>query len=413
MQQKTIVIVGAGIVGISSAWYLLKAGHQVTIIDREPSGDGASFGNAGGIAVTEIVPAAVPGVFFKIPGWLLDPLGPLSLRWSHAHKLFPWMLRFSQVSRTKEMLRIARALTALNSRTYDDLIPMLADCKLKDKLYNRGALSVYESHAAFGADAAEWDLKRQHGIVCDPISGNDARSLEPALGSIVCKAMFTPGWSQVSDPKEIHTGIMDNIRRMGATIHTGNVHGISAISQGMQVECEGQAPITADEIVIAAGAWSHTLAKSIGDRVLLESERGYNTTLPAPEIEVKREIIFAERKFVATPLACGLRIGGAAEFRGLDSKPNYKRSEALVKLAKKYFPKLNGDNGVQWSGHRPATPDSLPIIGRSPSNDKVIHAFGHGHLGLTQAATTGRLVSDLVDDKPAVVDLSPYAIDRF
>jgi D-amino-acid dehydrogenase len=166
-------------------------------------------------------------------------------------------------------------------------------------------------------------------------------------------------------------------------------------------------------VVLAAGAWSKPLAASIGDRVLLESERGYNTTLPTPGISVTRELIFAERKFVATPLATGLRIGGAAEFGGLTSRPNFKRSETLVKLAKRYLPDFDSDQGIQWSGHRPATPDSLPVIGRSPNNRNVIHAFGHGHLGLTQAATTGRLVADLIDNKPASLDLTPYRIERF
>jgi D-amino-acid dehydrogenase len=153
--------------------------------------------------------------------------------------------------------------------------------------------------------------------------------------------------------------------------------------------------------------------KSLGDHVLLESERGYNTTLPRPGLALEREVIFAERKFVVTPLSIGLRIGAAAEFGGLNAQPNYKRAEALVRLASRYLPALQSEGGTAWAGHRPATPDSLPVIGVSPRHNQVFYAFGHGHLGLTQAATTGKLVSDLVAGRRPPLDMEPYAISRF
>ncbi|MEP2531633.1 FAD-binding oxidoreductase [Shimia sp.] len=413
MKQKKVAIIGAGIVGLACAWHVQQSGHKVVLIDPDPKADKASYGNAGGIAVTEIVPASTPGVFLKIPKWLLDPLGPLSLRWAHAPKLIPWMIRFSKVSTHSEMQRLASALSALNARTYDDLTPLLENTGLSDKLYNYGALTVYETEAAFDADAAEWDLKRKHGIECVPMSGDEARQLEPALGAVVKKAMFTPQWSQVSDPIEIHNGILETVLRLGATVIRGSGKRITTTQTGLQIECDAGKRVEADQIVIAAGAWSKSLAATIGDRVLLESERGYNTTIAAPGIDVTREIIFAERKFVATPLSTGLRIGGAAEFGGLSSVANHKRTDALVRLAKRYLPDLDDSQGEKWSGHRPATPDSLPVIGRSPNVPNVIHAFGHGHLGLTQAATTGRLVADIIDEKPPHIDLTPYRIERF
>jgi D-amino-acid dehydrogenase len=171
--------------------------------------------------------------------------------------------------------------------------------------------------------------------------------------------------------------------------------------------------LVADKAVNAAGAWSGILARRIGDRVLLESERGYNATLPTPGVEIERQLIFAERKFVATPLSCGLRIGGAAEFGGLEAAPNFKRSQALVALAQRYLPKLDTRGATNWAGHRPTTPDGLPVIGYSTAQPNVIHAFGHGHLGLTQAATTGRLVAELAFQQPATIDLTPFAISRF
>jgi D-amino-acid dehydrogenase len=168
-----------------------------------------------------------------------------------------------------------------------------------------------------------------------------------------------------------------------------------------------------DALVVAAGAWSGRLARLIGDRALLESERGYNTTLPNPRVTLQAEVIFAERKFVATPLAMGLRIGGAAEFAGLEAPPNFARPKALVALAKRYFPGLNAEGGREWMGHRPATPDTLPVIGRSPRRQNVFYAFGHGHTGLTFGPTTGRLIADLIAGRPPSLDLAPFAIARF
>src|SRR5690349_15885665 len=193
----------------------------------------------------------------------------------------------------------------------------------------------------------------------------------------------------------------------------GEVQNLSPGSSSNVVIQTTHEAINADCVVLAAGAWSGTLARRIGDRVLLESERGYNMTLPEPGVRVTRQLSFAERKFVATPLSCGLRIGGAVEFGGLDAAPNFKRSAALVELARRYLPNLQTNGGTSWAGHRPATPDSLPVIGRSYRNPTVFYAFGHGHLGLTQAATTGRLVSDLIVRGAAPIDLSPYDIARF
>jgi D-amino-acid dehydrogenase len=418
LTAESVVVVGAGILGIATAYYLVREGAAVTIVDRAPEGDKASFGNAGGIAVTEIVPASVPGLAWRVPNWLLDPLGPLAVRPSHALELVPWLWRFSQAGTRKEVSRISSALSALNNRVYEDLRPMLAETGLSGELNERGALTVYESAAGFRSDAEEWALKRDHGIAIKNLTGEEARDMEPALGAMVHRAVFTPQWSHVNDPKRLIDSLREWLRIRGVTFITGDVINISDPGGGMpqvdlQVDLAGGRSIAAKKLVVAAGAWSGELAKRLGDRVLLESERGYNTTLPDPGVALNREVIFAQRKFVATPLSCGLRIGGAAEFGGLHAIPNFKRCQALVTLATRYLPGLKARGGTNWAGHRPATPDSLPVIGASPRHPQVFYAFGHGHLGLTQAATTGRLISHLICGAPTPIDLSPYAIGRF
>jgi len=405
-----IVVAGAGIVGLACAWHLRADGHDVTVIDPAPDGDKCSWGNAGGIGVTEIVPAAVPGLVWRVPGWLLDPLGPLALRPAHLPRIVPWLAGFAAASRPARVRTIASSLAGLLGRVYDDIGPMLAALGLAGDLHRAGALTVYRSAAGLRADAAEWALKRQHGIVCDEISGAEARAMEPALGPGIAAGVVTPAWSHVSDPKAIWAALLSDLRKGGVAIRAGRVADIRA--RGRVVVESGEA-IPCDAVVVAAGAWSAALARQAGDRVLLESERGYNVTLPAPGVSLSREVIFAERKFVATPLAVGLRIGGAAEFAGLRAPPNFARAQALGRLGASYLPGLSLAGGTDWMGNRPATPDSLPVLGPSPHRADIFYAFGHGHLGLTLAATTGRIVADIVAGRPASLDLAPFSAARF
>lgn len=238
--------------------------------------------------------------------------------------------------------------------------------------------------------------------------------MEPALGPRVHRALLTPQWSYVSDPKRIVNSLRQLLLTTGTKIIRKEVHRIAPDTYpSVSIQTHDGPPISADKVVVAAGAWSGDLARSLGDRVVLESERGYNMTIPNSGLSIERQLIFAERKFVATPLSIGLRIGGAAEFGGLRAKPNYRRSQVLVDLARLYLPDLQADGGTSWAGHRPATPDSLPVIGRSPRHPNVFYAFGHGHLGLTQSATTGKLVSELVLDQSPSIDLAPFRIERF
>ncbi len=407
-----LIVVGAGTVGLAIAYHLHQEGMAVTVIDRDPEGDRASHGNAGAIAVTEVVPASVPGLAWKVPGWLLDPLGPLAIRPRHAPRLARWLWAFARAGRPAEVARIAAALSALNSRVYDDLIPMLTATGLIGELHRSGALTVYESRKAFAADSAAWELKRRHGIEMEMLGRAEALALEPALGPIVACGVFTPQWSHISDPRHLVSALRTWLQAAGVVVMPGEVAAIDG-SDPLSVRLRDGRSVTAARVVVAAGAWSGRLAKGLGDAVLLESERGYNTTIREPGVTVGREIIFAERSFVATPLSCGLRIGGAAEFGGLAEVADYRRSKALAKLAARYFPDLRTAGGVEWAGHRPATPDSLPVIGRASANDRVFYAFGHGHLGLTQAATTGRLIADLLLRRPTPIDLTPYAVTRF
>ena len=405
-----VIVIGAGIVGLACAWAALREGARVTLVDRDFEGDRASHGNAGGIAVTESTPIAVHGMFTKAAKWLMDPLGPLALDWKHVPKALPWFMAFRRASEPARFRAISHALSLLNNRVYDDILPMFDDIGASAMLYRRGALTVYETDAAFAADQPEWSFKRELGARWHALSAQQVRECEPSLAPVFRHGVFLDDWSHIGDPRRIVTLLRERVRALGARFVTGIARAIDAPES---VVLDDGTRVNGRRIVIAAGAWSAALARSIGDSVLLESERGYNATLPKHGVALTREVIFAERKFVATPLDIGLRIGGAAEFAGIDAPPNYRRSDALLELGKRFIEGIDDTDAVKWMGHRPATPDSLPVIGASPRMPSVVHAFGHGHLGLTQSATTAALVADVLAGRTPRVPLTPYSIARF
>lgn len=412
--RRALVVVGGGVIGLACARAAQRDGWRVTVIDRAFEGDRASHGNAGAVAVGESTPASVPGVMFKALRWLTDPLGPLAVDWRHLPKLLPWLWAFDRVSRRDHFLRISAALGALNRRAMDDFLAMSSDAGLRGDVYQRGALAVYESDRAFAADQSEWALRRELGVLWEPLTPGALQTLEPGLAPVFRHAIMISDWAHVADPKRIVEGLRGTLVCAGATLLEGHATALQPMPDGrVSVQLSHGQACTGDRVIVAAGAWSKQLVSSLGERVLLESERGYNTTLPQARGLLNREVIFSERKFVATPLDIGLRIGGAAEFAGLEAPPNYRRSEALLTLGKRFMPSIDDRDAVQWMGHRPTTPDSLPVIGPSTTHPAVLYAFGHGHLGLTHAATTAFLIAGLLAGRMSPIDLTPYSIARF
>lgn len=305
-------------------------------------------------------------------------------------------------------------MASLLNRTWRDYEPVIAEAGLGALVSRSGMVYVYRSETAFHAAAYEWDLRRRNGVAFDELDAVTICGLEPALSPDFVKGYFTPDWGHVLDPYRIARGIADHAGRLGCVFRRGRVSGIEfadGVAAGARLADGGT--IEFDSVVIAAGAWSKPLAAQFGHKVPLDTERGYNTTLPNPGIALSRPVTFCEDSFVATPMAMGLRIGGAVELAGLAAPANYARAKALLALGKAALPKLNAEGGTEWMGFRPSLPDSMPVIARSPRWRNAHFAFGHGHLGLTLAATTGRLIADLVADETPPVDVLPFRIDRF
>lgn len=404
-----VTVIGGGIVGLGCAHHLRKAGHAVTLIDRDPQGDRASHGNAGAVAVAEILPLPAPGVARKVPGYLLDPLGPLAIRLRYLPRLWPYLSRFLAASRPAAYRAGAEAMAALLSTALADHRALVDEIGLSDQLKMTPGLFVYRSEAGRERDAADWALREELGLPATALARRDIEDLEPALGPEARCGYLTDDWAHYGDPKALCEGLRGHLRTAGVEIVKGEVIHVDAAAA---VTRDGSRH-DFDHVVIAAGAWSHGLTADLGDWVPLETERGYNTTLPVPGVAVRHMTTFAEDHFVMTPMAMGLRIGGAVEFAGLAAPPNYNRSKALLRLAARYLPGLATEGGTEWMGHRPSTPDSLPVIGRATRFANVHYAFGHGHLGLTGGVTTGRIIAELVGGRDPGLDLTPFRVSRF
>jgi D-amino-acid dehydrogenase len=406
-------IVGAGIIGLATAFRLTQAGQSVLLIDRKGMAEEASWGNAGAFAFADVEPLASPATLLRAPKWLIDPLGPLSMPISYAPKMVPWMLRFARASLPDRHEASTRAQAALMELSQTTTETMFADARISDRLRRDGAIYLYEGKRASDAAAPVWALRARHGVVFEPVSGDGLAALQPGLGASYCHGVFVPNWMTVTDPHEVAVAIGKAALARGASLEIGEVAEVGESADGGFARLQDGRRFAAKNVVIACGAWSHKLAAGLGDKIPLETERGYNTTLPPGAFALKRQLVLPADGYVVTPLATGIRVGGAAELAGLDRAPDFRRSEMMLKKATRVMPGLNTLGGKQWMGFRPSLPDSLPVIGAAPRAACVVYAFGHGHLGLTQSAGTARLVSDIVLKRSPAIDLRPYRPERF
>lgn len=409
--ETDVVIIGAGIIGICCAAILAEQGRSVTVIDRTGICEETSSGNAAAFAFSDVLPLAHKGMMKNLPKWLSDPLGPLTISPAYLPALLPWLWRFWRAGMADPGPAIA-AQAAMMTLAEQEWMGLLNRSGTRPMLREDGSLELYESEAEFRASLPGWAERDKFGIEFKHVAGEELAALQPGLSRQFIKGTFVPGWKTVADPKLLGKAIWQYAEAKGGRFVKGEVVALSASNNVALVSMLGQPSVRGKTLVIAAGAWSHLLAARLGDRIPLDTERGYNTTLPVGAFDVQRQLIFSGHGFVITPLQTGLRVGGAVEFAGLKRPPNFARSKAMLEKARRFLPGLNTEGGREWMGFRPSLPDSLPVIGRS-SAPNAIYAFGHGHLGLTQAAATGRLIAQLVGGSTPALDLSPFSPKRF
>ena len=408
-----VIVIGAGVIGLSVALAAQARGLLVCVIDREGPAAGASAGNAGAFAFSDILPLASPGILRKAPKWLLDPLGPLSVPPAYALKIAPWMYRFWRASRPARVARSTAAQTALMDLSKASLEPFLAATGTAHMLRRQGNLQVYEGAAEFGASLPGWTARAGHGIDFAHMSALEMADIQPGLAPRFTHGTFTPGWYSIADPKAYTLALADRFIANGGDLRRADVTALIPGPDAVDVLTADGTTHRADKVVLAAGAFSHRIARSLGENIPLETERGYNTTLPPGAFDLRMQITFGGHGFVVSALSTGIRVGGAVEFGGLDLAPNYKRADAMLTKAQRFLPGLKTTGGTRWMGFRPSLPDSLPAIGPARDTTRVIYAFGHGHLGLTQSTGTATLVADLLTGQPPTIDLTPFSPQRF
>jgi D-amino-acid dehydrogenase len=409
----TTVVVGAGIIGTAIAYELQKRGRRVILLDKGEVGRGASYGNMASIAVTEFMPASRPSVWKQIPGWMLDPEGPVRVRPSYMPKLLPWFIRFVAASRPAKLRRLEAEGAALCRRVYDDLLPLLRETGLEGELTEEGCLSLYSNEAEFRADREHIEILERFGFPHRRLTGAEARELEPELSDGIGIAVLFPQNRSLRDPLRLVTSLEQRFAALGGEFRRGAVAGFDRSDRMTAVRLVGGEPIAADEVVICAGAHSGLLSKTLGEPMPLETERGYHTQIMSPGVSMRHSIIWPAQAFMVTPTAGGIRVGGTVEMAGLDAAPDYRRSKITVRRAQTALPNLRCEDFSEWMGHRPALPDTVPVISASAKTSGVFYATGHGHLGVTYAATTARLMSDLITGRTPPIDMRAYRIDRF
>ena len=409
-----IAVVGAGIVGAAVALALQRRGAAVVLVDRESPGRGASYGNMASIAVTEFMPSSRPSMWAQLPGWILDPEGPVRLKPSYLPHLLPWFARFMAASMPSRVRALEAAGAALCKRVYEDLMPLLEEAGASAMLSAEGCISLYADDAQFAADKEHLEVVERFGFPHRILEGDAIRALEPAIGRNIMRAVLFPQNRSISDPYKLVCALTRRLSELGGRIESGEVVSFDlADGEFAGLRLKDGRLIRAESLVLCAGAFTGQLSKMLGESIPLETERGYHTQIMTPGISMRHSIIWPAKAFMVTPTAGGIRVGGTVEMAGLDAPPDYRRARLLVKRAKEALPGLRSEATSEWMGHRPALPDTVPVIGPSATTRGVFYATGHGHLGLTYAATTARLIADLVTGVPPPIDMAPYRVNRF
>jgi len=412
--KREFTVLGAGVVGLCCAVSLQQDGHKVTIVDRMEPGTGTSFGNAGLIQIDAVVPIATPGILRNVPSMLLDPKGPLVVRWRYLHRIAPWLAKFVLAARPDSVERISMALALLLDRANDAWLELIKAASAQDIWRQSGELHVYRKKEAWDAAQSTHDLRRRRGSLLEDLTVEEMRQLEPALSPDLYRGVFTPNANSITHPLHLSEKLFQLFLRNGGKFIKDNVIRIETGEDGEPSQLIADAGNRIlDALVVAAGAFSKPFLKSVGASAPLDTERGYHLWLPDPGVEMRRPIIVGDHRFGIVPMTGGVRLVGTAELAGLELPPYWERADILAELADPFVPGLNMEGAERWMGYRPSTPDSLPVIGRAPGRKDIYLAFGHGHLGLTMGAVTGQLIADLAAQRTPTVDLRPFRVERF
>ncbi len=406
------IVVGAGVVGMSTALYLQDRGYSVLVVDPRKPGSACSSGNSGSFGIGLTAPIGMPGMLRQVPRLLLHPDEPLFIRPDVmlGHGAL-WFWQFARNLHRARVQTISAVRAALNARVLETLMPLvdIADCRAL--IHHRGMLFLFEADKPSPMAQARFDVSTAHGIDVRPLTRTDIEAMVPQAGSQVGCGVMIPGNWHCSNPAGLVDAYAGAFSARGGTIRMVPVSRIvpgdrpSVIADGVALHGRN--------IVLCAGVWSRELLRPLGYSVPMLAERGYHLMMPRSGITLGSPVTLADRNVVMTPMDGGLRLTGVSEFTPADAKPKHGRALRLARQARRYFPDLDDGNAEPWVGPRPSTPDSLPIVGRAPHHRGLFFAFGHGQSGLAHASVTGRIIADLIGGRPPLLDPAPIAFSRF
>ncbi len=410
--SQHVIVIGAGIVGASTALWLLRAGQRVTVIDRAGWGAGTSHGNGGVLAAAAMLPVTGPGLVRKAPAMVLDPNYPLFLRWGYLPRLLPWLRKYLSHANDVDTRRIAEGLAPIVSDTVTQHHALAEGTAAADWLENSDYSYAYATRAAFEADAYAWGLRAQHGFVPEIREGDAAHAYVPNLARDITCVATLKDHGYVRDPGGYVRALGQEIQANGGTFVQADVTDFDIAEDTFRAVVTNQGSFAGDAAVLTAGVWSKPLMRRLGINVPLESEGGYHIVFRGAKDGPDHPMMLASGKFVATPMDEGVRCAGILEFGGLEAGPSKAPFDFLRRHTKAAFPNMTWKDEVEWHGHRPAPADSLPLIGEVRKS-RIFTGFGHHHIGLTGGPKTGRLLSQLITGTMPNLDMTPYAPTRF
>ncbi len=411
-----VAIVGSGIIGTISAIALQEAGFNVLVIEPNKPGAGTAGGSAGYLHEGEIFPVAQPSLLADLPRMLLDPTGPLVVRASYLPRLVPWGFRLLTTMRPAMAERSIEGAASLNRLALDELFTIAAASNAQEFLVRRGGLKIVADSGTLHKLTQLLPALHAHGVAAKPLDAAEVHAEEPALATEVAGAILYPESAHCTDPERFGERLAERVHRSSAVI-SGSVRKLKEQPDGTWSVSVAQQHTATDirvsRVLVTAGYASGDLLSSLGYRVPVAAARGYHLMIGKPNVSLDHPVIFYESHTAATPMAHGIRLAGTMEFASPDAPPDFRRAKMLYGLAKRYLPGLAAVNTSMWVGTRPLMPDSLPAIGRAFRHKNLYYAFGHGHLGFTQAAVSARVIRDLMTDGAPAIDISPFDLVRF
>jgi|SRR5210317_464857 D-amino-acid dehydrogenase len=392
MNKTEISIIGAGIVGLSSAINLVKRGSKVTLIEKDLKGQPASYGNASWLSSPSITPVLMPGMFKKIPKMWLSKDGPLFLRFPGVLKMIPFLIKYLSYTKKEKVEHISKNLAFLLKDSIGEHRELAKGSKAERWIEDSPFLFIYKNKTDFENDSYTWSLRKKHGFELIEVQKEELNRIFPGLSHEYTFAIKIENQGYISNSQNYLDDLIDYYKSLGGEIIEDEVLDVNPSGDNFIIKLKNSDLFT-EKVLISSGVYSGNFVKKFNVKVPIESERGYHLELFDTNIRINHPIMNGYLKLAITPRPTGIRFAGLVEFGSLNSKPNPKAFELLMRNAQTMFPGITFKRKMEWSGHRPSTVDSLPVIGASERSNNLFFAYGHHHIGLTAGPKTGKMIA--------------------